>query len=67
MPTEYRLISIFKISVTLVSVLFTHHHWSILYPNNSLVRECFYILVQFGPESVNVTSMGEAVSHMKGN
>ena len=33
-----------QISVTLVSVLFTHD-WSTLYTNNFLVRECFYLLV----------------------
>ena len=39
---KYRPISIF---LSLLFPCFLHHHWSILYANNSLVRECFYLLV----------------------
>ena len=30
--------------MSLLFPCFLHHHWSILYTNNSLIRECFYLL-----------------------
>ena len=39
---KYRPLSIFQ---SLLFPCFLHHDWSILYTNNFLVRECFYLLV----------------------
>ena len=41
----YRPISIFKYFCHSCFCAFSTTYWSILYSNNSLVRECFYLLV----------------------
>ena len=45
--SEVQKIDYFNFPVKFLSLLFPcflHHHWSILYTNNFLVRECFYYL-----------------------